>query len=256
MNNNNANNSTQNSTQNNIQNNAAEHARYEEILTFVCRPRSSLPRKFAEYVKKEKEADEEQGRLTVEYGSVTDIPTAFWTDLMVMREELGALRVSLAKSLFKRDSIAALFDSVYHLAVFLDAYAGSLFDSIAEVKAKTAPKATAKADAEILAYLDALTEGKALRSDNFAKALKEAGLLISYRRGQSDNLLEFTNIDAALNKVYAAARRQAKKNGLELAKSNKVTKDAAKAEVLGILLRMVENHEYEFEVIIGETANK
>lgn len=231
-------------------------AQYEAIYEAAIRPRSSIPRKLGEFVTKANEYEEERARLLKEYGAYSQIPFAYKYDLLALKEELSNICMNLAKTLIKRAEIAEHFDSVFYVSGFLKLYAEDLVVEIAEVKeAKAKAKSAAKAETRAVDYAKALTEGQRARSDNFAKTLKAAALLIAYRRGADGKgkPAEYMDVDAALNKVYAAMRRQAKKNGVDIGeKSNKPTKDTAKAEILTILLRMIENHEHEFDVIIEE----
>lgn len=105
---------------------------------------------------------------------------------------------------------------------------------------------------EAVTYAKELTEGTKNRSLGVANALKTAALIISRHNALGDvNTSEA--VGKALDSVYAACRRQAKKNGVDIGgKSNKPTKDAAKSAVLTILLRMIKGNEYKFDVIIGE----
>ena len=167
-------------------------------------------------------------------------------------EEANHARLRLSAALFKRPEFAAVFGSVYVLSAYLKE---NLFDLV-KILEDNAPvkKTTSKAvvDNATLDYAMSLVNGTVSRAKGTAESLKQAALWLAYYK-DSTNPMEFTAVDTALNKVFAAARRQAKKNGVEIsAKSNKVTKDAVKLAVMERIREMQANHEYAFEVLIGE----
>lgn len=168
-------------------------------------------------------------------------------------EEANHARLRLSAALIKRPEFSAVFGTVYILSAYLKE---NLFDLVALLENNAPVKKTvskAVMDKATFDYAMSLVNGTVARSNGLAGSLKQTALLLSHHR-DSENPMEFTAVDSALNKVYAAVRRQAKKNGVEIsAKSNKVTKDAVKIAVMERIREMQANHEYAFEVLIGET---
>lgn len=167
-------------------------------------------------------------------------------------EEANHARLRLSAALFKRPGFSAVFGSVYVLSAYLKE---NLFDLV-KILEDNAPvkKTTSKAvvDNSTLDYALSLVNGTVSRAKSTAESLMQAALWLAYYK-DSSNPMEFTAVDTALNKVFAAVRRQAKKNAVEIsAKSNKVTKDAVKLAVMERIREMQANHEYAFEVLIGE----
>lgn len=167
-------------------------------------------------------------------------------------EEANHARLRLSAALFKRPEFAAVFGSVYVLSAYLKENLSNLvkiLEDNAPVK-KTTSKAVV--DNATLDYAISLVNGTVSRTKGTAESLKQAALWLAYYKDAA-NPMEYTAVDSALNKVFAAVRRQAKKNAEAIsAKSNKVTKDAVKLAVMERIREMQANHEYAFEVLIGE----
>lgn len=143
------------------------------------------------------------------------------------------------------------FDDVNIFEEWLVSHAAFVVEGLPIVEKKAAVSKAVTHD-KAVQYAEQLTEGQKNRSAGVAKALKTAALIISRHKAIGDvNTSEA--VGKALDAVYAAVRRQGKKNEEDLGgKSNKPTKDAAKQAVLTIILRMIEKHEREFDVIIEE----
>lgn len=246
------NNDNQNSEQNNTtlnevnnmsnQNtNTAQHevekSVFDTVLDASLKPRSSVPSKF------------EALNAVLELHKGTE-------DGMfkkVLLYEIYEARLKIARALLRDLDVAACCDNnPYVLAMYIERDFSALLQKIREGKKNKKPTVSkAITHAEAVEYARALTEGYKNRSSGVARDLKSAALLIAYRN--SNNALDSEDVDKALDKVYAAVRRQGKKNEVDLGgKSNKPTKEAAKAAILEVLLRMINGHEYEFSVIIGE----
>lgn len=237
MNYNNANNNTEKT---------AEHITYlhEAIITAGLKPRSNVLTKLEALC---------EMALAYETAANDELADAYQPDIMAISEELAYMRVTLSRALFKNPDVKALFDSVFHLSAFLSTECNILRDVLKAEKA-TNKKTTSKAvvDNATLDYALSLVNGTVSRAKSTAESLKQAALWLAYYK-DSANPTEFTAVDTALNKVFAAVRRQAKKNAVEIsAKSNKVTKDAVKLAVMERIREMQANHEYAFEVLIGE----
>ena len=241
---------------NNANNNEAEQNNecmtilHEAIIEAGLKPRSSLLSKLEELCNMASMYEGEEEKAKDDFGN---IPAAYRIDLKAISEELAYMRVTIARALFKIPDVKLLFDSVYHLSVFLSTECFFLKGVLKVEKAKN-KKTTSKAvaDTRTLDYALSLVNGTVSRAKGTAEALKQAALWLAYYK-DNNNPLEYTAVDSALNKVYAAVRRQAKKNAVEISeKSNKVTKDAVKIAVLERILEMCKNHEYSFEVLIGE----
>lgn len=168
-------------------------------------------------------------------------------------EEANHARLRLAASLYRRPEFALVFGSMYVLSAYIKENLYSLVDLLTVNAPKKTTVSKAIVDSAIMDYALSLTNGTTARAKGVVDSLKHTALTIAYYKDSERALLEYTAVDSALNKVYAAARRQAKKNGVEIAKSNKVTKDAVKTAMLERILEMCKNHEYAFEVMIGET---
>ena len=242
---------------NNTNNNEAEQQTeymtmlHEAIIEAGLKPRSNLLSKLEELCNMASMYEAEEENVKDDFG---DIPAAYRIDLKAIAEELVYIRVTIARALFKIPDVKLLFDSVYHLSAFLSTECFFLRDVLKVEKAKN-KKTTSKAviDNRTLDYALSLVNGTVSRAKGTAEALKQAALWLAYYKDSDKNPLEYTAVDSALNKVYAAVRRQAKKNAVEISeKSNKVTKDAVKFAVLERILEMCKNHEYAFEVLIGE----
>ena len=172
-------------------------------------------------------------------------------------EEANHARLRLAASLYRRPEFAAVFGSMYVLSAYIKENLYSLVDLLTINAPKKTTTSKAIIDNRTLDYTLSLVNGTVSRAKGTAEALKQAALWLAYYKDSDKNPLEYTAVDSALNKVYAAVRRQAKKNAVEISeKSNKVTKDAVKIAVLERILEMCKNHEYKFDVIIGEASNK
>ena len=168
-------------------------------------------------------------------------------------EEANHTRLRLAASLYRRPEFAAVFGSMYVLSAYIKENLYSLVDLLTVNAPKKTTTSKAVVDTRTLDYALSLVNGTVSRAKGTAEALKQAALWLAYYKDNDKNPLEYTAVDSALNKVYAAVRRQAKKNAVEISeKSNKVTKDAVKIAVLERILEMCKNHEYAFEVLIGE----
>ena len=241
-----------NNTTNNNAGQQTEHISYlhEAIIEAGLKPRSSLLSKLEELCEVSYNAGVERHNAIDTNGRV---PEGYLLDLQALDDEVSCIRVTIARALFKVPYVKGLFDSVYHLSAFLSTECYALRDALRVEKAKskkTTPKAVV--DNRTLDYALSLVNGTVSRAKGTAEALKQAALWLTYYK-DNENPLEYTAVDSALNKVYAAVRRQAKKNGVEIsAKSNKVTKDAVKIAVLERIQEMCKNHEYAFEVLIGE----
>jgi len=223
---------------------------HEAIIEAGLKPRSNLLSKLEALCDKSLEYETEKYNAADADGN---IPAAYQVDLMAISEELTHMRVTIARALFKIPDVKLVFDSVYHLSAFLISE-GSFIRGILRVEKATAKKTTSKAvvDNATLEYALSLVNGATSRAKGTAESLKQAALWLAYYK-DSANPMEYTAVDNALNKVFAAVRRQAKKNGVEIsAKSNKVTKDAVKSAVMERIREMQANHEYAFEVLIGE----
>ena len=218
---------------------------HEAIIEAGLKPRSNLLSKLEELC---------ELSLVYETEKRGPLAEAYSFDIMAISEELSYMRITIARALFKIPDVKALFDSVYCLSAFLINECIILRDELRVEKAKN-KKTTSKAvvDNRTLDYALSLVNGTVSRAKGTAEALKQAALWLAYYKDNDKNPLEYTAVDSALNKVYAAVRRQAKKNAVEISeKSNKVTKDAVKFAVLERILEMCKNHEYAFEVLIGE----
>lgn len=241
---------------NNANNNEAEQNNecmtilHEAIIEAGLKPRSSLLSKLEELCNMASMYEAEEENAKDDFGN---IPAAYRIDLRAIAEELAYMRVTIARALFKIPDVKLLFDSVYHLSAFLSTECFFIKGVLKVEKAKN-KKTTSKAvvDTRTLDYALSLVNGTVSRAKGTAEALKQAALWLAYYKDNDKNPLEYTAVDSALNKVYAAVRRQAKKNGVEIAKSNKATKDAVKTAMLERILEMCKNHEYSFEVLIGE----
>lgn len=241
-----------NNTTNNNAGQQTEHLTYlhEAIIEAGLKPRSSLLSKLEELCEVSYNAGVERHNAIDSNGR---IPEGYLLDLQALDDEVSYIRVTIARALFKVPYVKGLFDSVYHLSAFLSTECYTLRDALRVEKVKN-KKTTSKAvvDSLTLDYALSLVNGTVSRAKGTAEALKQAALWLAYYKDNDKNPLEYTAVDCALNKVYAAVRRQAKKNGVEIAKSNKVTKDAVKTAMLERILEMCKNHEYSFEVLIGE----
>jgi hypothetical protein len=200
------------------------------------KPRSSIPSKLEELAELNMSLDE------------------FGGDNARIRMHISDVCLKIARALAKL--FAGSKFSVYDIACIIDLGYEEVLKYVRANKKTSSPKSKAVTHNEAVEFVRALVEGDKPRSNGFAKDLKHAALLIAFRKSQG-NPSEFVDVDEALNKVYASARRQGKKNGDDLGgKSNNPTKTACKALILEALLRMIENHEYKFDVIIGEASNK
>ena len=240
---------------NNANNNTektAEHITYlhEAIIAAGLKPRSGLLSKLEALCEVSYNAGVERHNAVDSNGR---IPEAYLRDLQALDDEVSFMRVTLARALFKIPDVKAHFDSVYHLSAFLSSECYTIRDELRAEKA-TAKKTTSKAvvDNATLDYALSLVNGTVSRAKGTAESLKQAALWLAYYKDAA-NPMEHTVVDSALNKVYAAVRRQAKKNAEAIsAKSNNVTKDAVKLAVMERIREMQANHEYAFEVLIGE----
>ena len=173
-------------------------------------------------------------------------------DYVTAMEEENHTRLKLAASLYRRPEFMAVFASMYALSAYIHEHLDYLIDLLTANAPKKAATSKAVVDNPTLDYALSLVNGTVSRAKNTAESLKQAALWLAYYK-DSANPMEYTAVDNALNKVFAAVRRQAKKNAVEIsAKSNKVTKDAVKLAVMERIREMQANHEYEFEVLIGE----
>ena len=240
---------------NNTNNNAEQQDEYmtiihEAIIEAGLKPRSNLLTKLDELCNMASKYEAEEENAKDDFG---DIPSAYRVDLKAISEELAYMRVTIARALFKIPDVKLLFDSVYHLSAFLSTECFFLRGVLKEEKAKN-KKTTSKAvvDKATLDYAMSLVNGYIPRAKGTAESLKQAALWLAYYKDAA-NPMEYTAVDSALNKVFAAVRRQAKKNAEAIsAKSNNVTKDAVKLAVMERIREMQANHEYAFEVLIGE----
>ena len=202
------------------------------------RPRSSIPSKL-----------EEVARLNVLLEEGAD-----GMSKSTIKMHIADLCLKIARGLAKYFVGTNL--TVYGIACIIDVGYEEVLEHVRANKKTTSLKSKAVTHTEAVEFVRALVEGDKPRSNGFAKDLKHAALLIAFRKSQG-NPSEFVDVDEALSKVYASARRQGKKNGDDLGgKSNNPTKAACKALILETLLRMIDNHEYKFDVIIGEASNK
>lgn len=167
-------------------------------------------------------------------------------------EEANHARLRLSAALFKRPEFAAVFGSVYVLSAYLKENLSNLVKILEDNTPVKKTTSKAVIDNATLDYAMSLVNGTVSRAKGTAESLKQAALWLAYYKDAA-NPMEYTAVDSALNKVFAAVRRQAKKNAVEIsAKSNKVTKDAVKVAVMERIREMQANHEYAFDVLIGE----
>lgn len=217
------------------------------VIETALKPRSSLPSKFNELEELEKISE----AIRKDEGDVYILSEA-------TEHRLYEARLKIARTLIKNIDIALYCgNNPYILAVLLKPNTSKIIEGIEEGKKDKKPSVSkVVTHIEAVEFVRSLVEGDKPRSSGFAKDLKHAALLIAFRKSQG-NPSEFVDVDEALNKVYASARRQGKKNGNDLGgKSNNPTKTACKALILETLLRMIDNHEYKFDVIIGEASNR
>lgn len=213
---------------------------FEAILRAALKPRSSIPSKFealSELLERAK---------GYESGMIKD----------ALMYRIYEARLKLSRALLKDLNTAVCCDNnPYVLAVYLEDKDNfiSLLSGIRNAKQnKKSTTSKAIVDNATLDYALSLVNGTVSRAKGTAESLKQAALWLAYYKDAA-NPMEYTAVDTALNKVFAAVRRQAKKNAVEIsAKSNKVTKDAVKLAVMERIKEMQANHEYAFEVLIGE----
>ena len=172
----------------------------------------------------------------------------------INEEQKAEIRLSIAKALWKNADVYEVFSCVYEVSYALKKHAETITRTAEKIKAEEGKKPSSKAvvDNATLDYALSLVNGTVSRAKGTAESLKQAALWLAYYKDAA-NPMEYTAVDSALNKVFAAVRRQAKKNAEAIsAKSNKVTKDAVKLAVMERIREMQANHEYAFEVLIGE----
>lgn len=209
-----------------------EFAQLDMIVSAILKPRSSGIRKLSDYVSIETKTGGES----------------------LNGEVLADIRLALAKSLWKSADVREYFSCMHEVSFVIKNHASRILKVALSIREATGKKPASRAaiHSEMIDYINGLVEGTIPRADGLARDLKALALEVAYRRG-NENLTDSLSVDKALDKVYASARRQAKKNAVEIGgKSNKPTKDECKRVVLEILLRMVTEHEHEFEVIIEE----
>lgn len=203
-----------------------DHKQVSAIVSAICKPRSKAVSKLSDYVLNESNDDIEE-------------------------EWKADIRLSVAKSLWKNADVFEAFGSLYAVSVCIKKYALEIVAIALKVKEVRKPTSKAITHTEAVEYCRALTEGFKRRSAGVERDLKALALLTAYHN--SIGTVECEAVSKALDKVYASMRRQAKKNDEDIGgKSNKPTKEAAKEAILNTLLRMIREHEYELQIIIGE----
>ena len=229
----------QNTNSEEIKNNADLIA---AVIKTALKPRSSLPSKFCGLEQLEKTLEairKDEGDVFLLYEAT--------------EHRLYEARLKIARALIKNIDIALYCgNNPYILAALLKHNTSKIMEGIEEGKKSKKTTSKALVDNHTLDYALSLVNGTVSRAKGTAESLKQTALWLAHYKDAA-NPMEYTAVDSALNKVFAAVRRQAKKNAVEIsAKSNKVTKDAVKLAVMERIREMQANHEYEFEVLIGE----
>ena len=115
--------------------------------------------------------------------------------------------------------------------------------------AKTTSRKSGVVDEACLKYATGVIQGSILKNSRVAKNCKDLALKMLVNPGFDVNDLPMS-IDTLANKVYASIRSQAKKNGIEFAKSNTATKTAVKKAVIIAIELLHQAHGTEYEILI------
>ena len=124
-----------------------------------------------------------------------------------------------------------------------------LIDRISEEKPTKTTRKGGVIDEACLTYAVGVIRGTVLKNARTAKNCKDLALKMLVNPGFDINDLPMS-IDSLANKVYASIRSQAKKNGIELNKSNTATKNAVKTALIETIEALRLEHGTEYEILI------